>query len=62
MPFTRPAVISDCVSLLDKVGREERPFVPKNGALDAFLLGDGVVNVFTPDEDGIGQRGSQEDD
>jgi hypothetical protein len=62
MPFTRPAVISDCVSLSDKVGRAERPFVPKNGAFDSVLLGDCVINVFSPDEDGVGHSRSQEDD
>lgn len=61
MPLTRPAVISDGVSLSDKLGREDRAFVAEHGALDPVLLWDCVVNVIAPDEQGISSRGSKHD-
>jgi hypothetical protein len=61
MPLTRPAVISDGVSLSDKLGREERTFVSKDGALDPVLLRDGVVDVVSPNKEGISSRCAQDD-
>ena len=56
MPFTRPAEISDGVSLSDKDRTfvAVRGFVSKDGAVDAFLLRDRVVDELAPDEHGIG--------
>jgi hypothetical protein len=45
MPQTRPDVISDAVSLSDKEGREVRTLVPKERALDAFLLVSPVLSA-----------------
>ncbi|WP_331373833.1 hypothetical protein [Sinorhizobium chiapasense] len=51
MPLTRPAVISDCVSLSDKVGREVRAFVAKDSTVDALLPAG--IDEFSPDEQGV---------
>ncbi len=52
MPFTRPAVISDCVSLSDKDGGRDRTFVAEGGAIDALLSA--VVNELPPDKESVG--------
>jgi hypothetical protein len=46
-------VISDGVSLSDKLGREMRAFVSEQAAFDAFLLRDGIVDVVSPNKDGV---------
>lgn len=61
MPLTRPAEISDGVSLSHKLGREPRPFVAKDRAFNALLGGDCVVDIFSPDEHGA-TVGRSEDD
>jgi hypothetical protein len=50
-------VISDGVSLSDKLRRTfvaMRGFVSEDGAVDAFLLRDRVVDELAPDEHGVG--------
>ena len=63
MPLTRPAAISDGVSLSDKLGREVAAwrFVAEYRALDTFLLRDGVVDVLPPDKHSVGVSGSEHD-
>lgn len=53
-------MISDAVSLSDKLGREERALVPKEGTFDARLP---VAAVFrsAPDKGSIACNGSQND-
>jgi hypothetical protein len=60
MPLTRPAVISDRVSLSDKLGRKERTFVPEDSAFDSFLLWQGVVDIVSPNKEGVSSQGSQD--
>jgi hypothetical protein len=59
MPFTRPAEISDGVSLSDKVGRAEAAFVSEDGAVDALLAG--IINELSPNKHGISVSGSEHD-
>jgi hypothetical protein len=54
-------VISDCVSLSDKLRREERPLVAKEGALDAMLFGLSVVYVLSPNPGSISVPGAKHD-
>jgi hypothetical protein len=51
VPFTRPAEISNGVSLSDKVGREEAAFVSEDGAVDALLSA--VVDELPPNKHGV---------
>jgi hypothetical protein len=53
-------MISDGVSLSDKVGREDGAFVSEQGAFDTFLLRQSVIDIFSPNKDGISSRGSQD--
>jgi len=59
MPFTRPAEISDGVSLSDKVGRSiaGRGFVSEYGAVDAGLSA--VVDELSPHKEGISVAGPE---
>lgn len=59
MPFTRPAEISNGVSLSDKVAGTiaGRRFVSEDGAIDASLSA--VVDEFAPDEHGVSVAGSE---
>ena len=59
MPFTRPAEISNGVSLSDKVGRSETAFIAKDGAVDTLLAG--IIDEFSPNKHGVGVSGSQHD-
>lgn len=61
VPQTRPAEISNGVSLSDKVTRLDRPFVPEQTALDAFLARDGLVEMLSPNKHGISGAGAQDD-
>jgi len=51
VPLTRPAEISDGVSLSDKLGRSDFAFVSEDGAVDALLPA--IVDEFSPDKHGI---------
>jgi hypothetical protein len=55
MPLTRPAVISDRVSLSDKLTAliAVRRFVSEDGAFNPLLGWDGIVDVIAPDKHGI---------
>jgi hypothetical protein len=59
MPFTRPAEISNGVSLSDKVGRSDATFVSEHGAVDALLAG--IIDKLSPNKHGIGVSGSEHD-
>jgi hypothetical protein len=59
MPFTRPAEISNGVSLSDKVGREDSAFVSEHGAIDALLSA--VVDELSPNKHGVSVAGSEHD-
>lgn len=59
MPFTRPAVISDCVSLSDKVTAFEFAFVSEYGTVDALLSA--VINELSPNEKGVSRKSSEDD-
>jgi hypothetical protein len=59
MPFTRPAEISNGVSLSDKVGRSEFAFVSKHGTIDSLLSA--IVDELSPNKHGISVSGSQHD-
>ena len=59
MPFTRPAEISNGVSLSDKVGRSEAAFVSEHGAVDALLAG--IVDELPPNKHGVSVSGPQND-
>src|SRR5262245_54253172 len=61
VPLTRPAEISNGVSLSDKLGREVRPFVSEEGAFDALLGRLGVVDVVSPNKGSIGCSGTEND-
>lgn len=61
MPLTRPAEISNGVSLSDKLTRQDRPFVSEQATLDAFLPWDGFVEMLSPNKDGIAGIGAQDD-
>ena len=50
MPLTSPAVISDCVSLSDKLTRLDFALVPEECAVDAGLST--VVDEFSPNKSG----------
>lgn len=52
MPFTRPDEISDCVSLSDKLGREDRTLVAEHGAVDSLLAAG--VDEFSPNKERVG--------
>lgn len=60
VPLTRPAVISDCVSLSDKLGREERTLVPEKHAFDPFLVVCAELAI-SPNKDRVSSIGSQDD-
>jgi hypothetical protein len=51
MPFTRPDEISDCVSLSDKLGREDRTLVAEHGAVDSLLAAG--VDEFSPNKERV---------
>ena len=51
MPFTRPDVISDSVSLSDKLARPVRGFIPKDGAIDTRLAT--VIDELAPNKHGV---------
>ena len=59
MPLTRPAEISDGVSLSDKVGRSELAFVSEHGAVDALLPG--IIDELSPNKHGVSVSGSEHD-
>jgi hypothetical protein len=59
MPLTRPAEISDKVSLSDKVGGAVRAFVTEDSAVDTSLTGG--VDEFAPHEEGVASPGAQDD-
>jgi len=59
MPLTRPAEISDGVSLSDKVGRSELAFVSEHGAVDALLAG--IIDELSPNKHGVSVSGSEHD-
>lgn len=59
MPLTRPAEISDGVSLSDKLTRLVRAFVAEHGAVDALLPA--VVDEFSPHENSVRCRGAEDD-
>jgi hypothetical protein len=61
MPLTRPAEISDCVSLSDKVRRSisVRRFVSEDGTVDALLSAG--VDELAPNEHRVCIAGSQDD-
>ena len=52
-------MISDCVSLSDKLRREDASLVSKDGTVDALLSA--VVDELAPDEKSVGISGSQYD-
>jgi hypothetical protein len=57
-------VISDCVSLPDKLGTfvAGRRFVSEHGALDPVLLWLSVVDVLSPNKERIGVSSAERDD
>lgn len=59
MPFTRPAEISNGVSLSDKVAGavSVRRFVSEDGAIDSCLSA--VVDKFSPDKHGVSVSSSK---
>jgi hypothetical protein len=59
MPLTNPDVISDSVSLSDKLTRRDRPFVAEEGAVDALLPA--VVDEFPPNKGSVWRIGSEAD-
>lgn len=59
MPLTRPAEISNGVSLSDKVGRAVAAFVSEDGAVDALLAA--IVDKFSPNKHGVSVSGPQDD-
>ena len=59
VPRTRPCEISNGVSLSDKLGRKDRAFVPKRGAVDSLLTAG--VDEAPPDKESVGIEGSQDD-
>lgn len=59
MPFTRPAEISNGVSLSDKVGRSQFAFVSEDGTVDALLST--VVDELSPNKHGISVACSKND-
>lgn len=59
MPLTRPCVISDCVSLSDKLARFVRAFVSEGCAVDPSLAA--VVDEFPPYENSVGSFGAEDD-
>lgn len=59
MPLTRPDVISDRVSLSDKLTRKVRTLVPEDGAIDALLSA--VINEPSPSENRICSLGAEHD-
>lgn len=59
MPATSPDRISDSVSLSDKVGREERPLVSEECAVDAWLSA--VADEVSPNKSGISGCCSEDD-
>ena len=59
MPATRPAEISDCVSLEDKLATAVPRFVAEHGAIDA-LLPTGVLES-APHKHGVSFSGSEDD-
>ena len=52
-------MISDCVSLSDKLTRRMRAFVPEHGAVDALLSA--VINEPAPDKKSVRSHGSEND-
>jgi hypothetical protein len=70
MPLTRPAEISDCVSLSDKLAGEALAFVAEHGTVNSVLLvptfvdrvpEHAVINEISPDEKSIGAECSEYD-
>jgi hypothetical protein len=59
MPFTRPAEISDCVSLADKLGRAIRAFIPEGRTVDASLAA--IVDELAPNKESVSVSGSEND-
>ena len=59
MPITRPAVISDRVSLADKLTGFVWPLVPEDGALNTDLSR--VADVLSPDEHGVAGTSAEND-
>lgn len=59
MPQTRPAEISDGVSLSDKVGAAVLGFVSEHGAVDALLSA--AVDESAPNKEGISFPSAQTD-
>lgn len=54
-------MISDGVSLSDKLRGRDRGFVPEHGAFNARLGWDGVVDIFSPNKESVSSRGPQDD-
>jgi hypothetical protein len=61
VPQTRPCEISNGISLSDKLTRPARAFVPEQAALDPGLGRDGLVEMLSPNKDGIPNTGSEDD-
>jgi hypothetical protein len=61
VPRTRPAEISNGVSLSDKLTRPEPAFVSEQAAFDARLGRNGFVEMLSPNKDRIAGIGSQDD-
>jgi hypothetical protein len=61
VPLTRPAEISNGVSLSDKLARQERAFVSEQAAFDARLGRNGFVEMLSPNKDCITGICSQDD-
>jgi hypothetical protein len=58
MPLTRPAEISDGVSLSDKLTALVLAFVSKDRTIDARLPA--VINEFSPCEESVAGQGSED--
>jgi len=61
VPLTRPAEISDGVSLSDKLTRQDLSFVSVQAALDAFLVRDGLVEMLSPNKGSVSGVGAEDD-
>ncbi|WP_120632609.1 hypothetical protein [Ruegeria sp. EL01] len=59
MPLTRPAEISDKVSLSDKVRGAVSAFVTEDSAIDTCLTGG--IEELAPDEEGVAGPRSEDD-
>lgn len=58
MPLTRPDVISDCVSLSDKLGRSRGALVPEYRAVDALLTAG--IDELSPNKKRVCSIGSED--